>query len=184
MDKTKASKFMSLILRHDPAAAGIVLDANGWANINDMLAGMADKGFPVTRAILDEIVAEDSKQRYAISDDGLRIRANQGHSIRVDVGLEEVRPPDVLFHGTASRFGDAIRREGLKAMSRQHVHLSPDEPTALAVGRRHGKPVIFRVDAKRMADAGVKFYRSANGVWLVEAVPAEYLSELPTPAAG
>ena len=178
MDKTKASKFMSLILRHDPAAAGIALDANGWANIDEMLAGMGRKGFPITRAILDEIVAEDSKQRYAISEDGLRIRANQGHSIAVDVGLEEVRPPDVLFHGTASRFADAIRRDGLKAMSRQHVHLSPDEPTALAVGRRHGKPVIFRVDAKRMADAGFKFYRSANGVWLVDRVPPEFLSEI------
>jgi putative RNA 2'-phosphotransferase len=144
-----------------------------------MLAGMAGKGFAITRATLDEIVAEDAKQRYAISDDGLRIRANQGHSIRVDIGLEEVRPPDALFHGTASRFAEAIRREGLKAMSRQHVHLSPDEPTALAVGRRHGKPAIFRVDAKRMADAGFKFYRSTNGVWLVDRVPAEYLSELP-----
>ena len=182
MDKTKASKFMSLVLRHDPAAAGIALDANGWAVIDEMLAGMQTTGFPITRVLVDEIVAEDSKQRYAISEDGLRIRANQGHSIVVDVGLEEVRPPDVLFHGTASRFGDAIRRDGLKAMSRQHVHLSPDEATALAVGRRHGKPVIFRVDAKRMADGGFRFYRSANGVWLVEAVPPEYLAEIP--AAG
>jgi putative RNA 2'-phosphotransferase len=177
MDKTKASKFMSLILRHDPAAAGIALDANGWAVIDEMLAGMAGKGLPVTRAILDEIVAEDSKQRYAISEDGMRIRANQGHSIAVDVGLEEQRPPDVLFHGTASRFAEAIRHDGLKSMSRQHVHLSPDEPSALAVGRRHGKPVIFRIDAKRMADAGFKFYRSANGVWLTSHVPVEFLTE-------
>jgi len=181
MDKTKASKFMSLILRHDPAAAGIALDANGWANIDEMLAGMAGKGFAVSRAVLDEIVAEDSKQRYAISDDGLRIRANQGHSVAVDVGLEERRPPDVLFHGTASRFAESIRRDGLKAMSRQHVHLSPDEPTALAVGRRHGKPVIFRVDAKRMFDAGFKFFCSANGVWLTNDVPPEYLAEISSP---
>ena len=173
---------MSLVLRHDPSAAGIALDGQGWAVIDEMLAGMAGKGFAITRGVLEETVAKDSKQRYAISDDGRRIRANQGHSVRVDVGLEEVRPPDALFHGTATRFADAIRREGLKAMSRQHVHLSPDEPTALAVGRRHGKPVIFRVDAKRLADAGGRFYRSANGVWLVEAVPAEYLTELPPPA--
>ena len=179
MDKTKASKFMSLILRHDPGTAGIALDAQGWANIDALLAGMALKRHPITREILDEIVAEDAKQRYTISDDGLRIRANQGHSIQVDVGLEELRPPDVLFHGTATRFGDAIRRDGLKPMSRQHVHLSLDEPAALAVGRRHGEPVIFRIDAKRMADAGIKFYRSANNVWLVAAVPPEYLSELP-----
>jgi putative RNA 2'-phosphotransferase len=182
MDKTKASKFMSLILRHDPAAAGIALDANGWADIDEMLAGMAGKGFAITRTTLDEIVAEDSKQRYAVSEDGLRIRANQGHSITVDVGLEELRPPDALFHGTASRFAEAIRRDGLKPMSRQHVHLSPDEPSALAVGRRHGRPVIFRIDARRMADAGFKFFRSANGVWLTSHVPPEYLAELPSSA--
>jgi putative RNA 2'-phosphotransferase len=178
MDKTKASKFMSLILRHDPAAAGIALDASGWANIDEMLAGMAAKGFAIPRVTLDEIVAEDSKQRYAISDDGLRIRANQGHSIAVDVGLEELRPPDVLFHGTGQKSVDGIRRDGIKAMSRQHVHLSIDEPTALAVGRRHGKPAIFRIDAQAMADTGFKFFRSANGVWLVERVPVTFLSEV------
>jgi putative RNA 2'-phosphotransferase len=179
IDKTKASKFVSLILRHDPGAAGIALDERGWAVIDEMLAGMARKGYPITRQVLDEIVAEDAKQRYTISDDGLRIRANQGHSIAVDVELEELRPPDVLFHGTASRFADAIRHDGLKAMSRQHVHLSIDEPTAVIVGKRHGKPVVFRIDAKRMADAGTKFLRSANNVWLVAAVPPEYLTELP-----
>ena len=181
MDKTKASKFMSLVLRHDPSAAEIALDAQGWAAIDELLAGMSAKGYAVTRQTLDEIVAGDSKQRYTISDDGRRIRANQGHSIEVDVGLEEVRPPDVLFHGTASRFADAIRAGGLKPMSRQHVHLSPDEPAALAVGRRHGKPVIFRIDAKRMADDGLKFFRSANGVWLTGHVPAEYLAEITIP---
>jgi putative RNA 2'-phosphotransferase len=184
MDMTRASKFMSLLLRHDPSAARIALDAQGWAVIDELIAGMVGKGFPVTRSALQEIVAEDPKQRYAISDDGLRIRANQGHSIPVDVGLEEVRPPDVLFHGTASRFAESIRCDGLKAMSRQHVHLSPDEPTALSVGRRHGKPVVFRVDAKRLADAGVRFFRSANGVWLVAAVSPEYLTELPGAAGG
>jgi putative RNA 2'-phosphotransferase len=179
IDKTKASKFMSLILRHDPGAADIALDGRGWAVIDEMLAGMARKGYPITRQVLDEIVAEDGKQRYTISDDGLRIRANQGHSMAVDVELEELRPPAVLFHGTASRFADAIRRDGLKAMSRQHVHLSIDEPTAIIVGKRHGKPVVFRIDARRMADAGIKFLRSANNVWLVAAVPPEYLTELP-----
>lgn len=179
MDKTKASKFMSLVLRHDPSAAGITLDGQGWAVIDELLAGMARNGFSITRGALDEIVAADSKQRYAISDDGRRIRANQGHSIEVDVGLAAVRPPDVLFHGTGSRSAQAIRREGLKAMSRQHVHLAPDEPTALAVGRLHGKPVMFRVDAARLVDAGGTFYCSANGVWLVTAVPPEYLTELP-----
>jgi putative RNA 2'-phosphotransferase len=182
MNKTKASKFMSLVLRHDPAAAGIALDANGWAIIDELLSGMMTKGYPITRDLLDEIVAEDSKGRYAISDDGLRIRANQGHSIEVDVGLQELPPPDVLFHGTGRKSIDPIRRDGLKPMSRQHVHLSVEEATALAVGQRHGKPVIFRIDAKRMADAGIKFYRSANRVWLVDAVPPEYLTELPEPS--
>lgn len=178
MDKIRAGKFMSLALRHEPSAAGLTLDAHGWAVVDEMIAGMSAKGYAITRATLEQIVAEDAKQRYTISDDGLRIRANQGHSVKVDVGLEELRPPDVLFHGTASRFGDAIRRDGLKPMSRQHVHLSPDEPTALAVGRRHGKPVIFRVDAARMAEAGLKFYRSANGVWLTAAIPPEFLAEI------
>ena len=183
MDKTKASKFMSLVLRHDPAAADVTLDARGWAVIDELLAGMRGKGFPIARDVLMEIVAGDEKQRYAVSEDGLRIRANQGHSISVDVGLEEARPPDVLFHGTASRFAAAIRTEGLRPMSRQHVHLSPDEPTALTVGRRHGEPVIFRIDAKAMAEAGMAFFRSANGVWLTAAVPPQYLTELPSPSA-
>jgi putative RNA 2'-phosphotransferase len=177
VNKTKASKFMSLVLRHDPSAADLTLDANGWARIDSLLAGMNAKGFAVTYDVLMEIVVEDEKRRYAVSDDGLSIRANQGHSIEVDVQLEQVRPPDVLFHGTGERSVDSIRRDGLRPMSRQHVHLSPDVPTATAVGNRHGRPFIFRVDAKAMADAGISFYRSGNGVWLVDHVPPQYLSE-------
>jgi putative RNA 2'-phosphotransferase len=177
MNKTKASKFMSLVLRHDPSAADLALDANGWARIDSLLAGMNAKGYAVTYDVLMEIVAEDEKRRYAVSDDGLRIRANQGHSIEVDVELEPARPPDVLFHGTGEKSVEAIRRDGLRPMSRRHVHLSPDEPTAITVGKRHGRPFVFRVDAKSMVDAGTTFYRSSNGVWLVDHVPPQYLSE-------
>ena len=177
MDKTQTSKFMSLVLRHDPSAAGVTLDDAGWCDINALLHGMAGARHRITREDLLDIVRTDSKQRYAISEDGLRIRANQGHSIDVQLGLQPVTPPEVLFHGTADRFTNAIRRDGLKAMGRQHVHLSPDEPTARSVGQRHGRPVIFRVAAGEMAKRGHTFYRSENGVWLTDAVPAEFLSE-------
>jgi putative RNA 2'-phosphotransferase len=179
-DFTRTSKFISLILRHDPSAAGITLDSNGWAEIDALLTGLASHGHKISREDLDAIVRDDAKQRYAISDDGRRIRANQGHSIEVELALalEELTPPQFLYHGTATRFADAIRREGLRPMGRHHVHLSADEATAIAVGKRHGKPIVFRIAADEMAAAGTKFFRSANGVWLVDAVPPQYLVDM------
>src|SRR5438034_5480426 len=170
MNATHTSKFISVILRHDPSAAGITLDPAGWAQVEALLRGLANHRHPITRDDLLAIVRDDAKQRYAISADGLRIRANQGHSIEVELGLEEKSPPAMLFHGTGQKSVEAIRREGLRPMGRHHVHLSINQPTALAVGRRHGKPIVFRVAAGEMARQGVKFYLSANGVWLVDAV--------------
>src|SRR5438874_2619302 len=178
MNLTRTSKFISLVLRHDPAAAGIMLDAAGWADVDTLLAGLNQRGYPLTRDDLGGIVRDDAKQRYALSPDGQRIRANQGHSIEVELGLEPKFPPAMLFHGTGEKSVGAIRREGLRPMGRHHVHLSADEQTALTVGRRHGKPVVFRVAAAEMAAQGTTFFISANGVWLVDAVPPRFLSEM------
>jgi putative RNA 2'-phosphotransferase len=143
--------------------------------VDDLLAAMRDAGVEIDRAALERIVAESDKQRFAFSADGIRIRANQGHSVNVELGLEPRVPPDVLFHGTAARFVESIRREGLRPGARTHVHLSPDERTARKVGQRHGRPTILTVAARAMHKAGHVFVRSENGVWLVDAVPPEYL---------
>jgi putative RNA 2'-phosphotransferase len=169
------SKFMSLILRHDPSAAGVVLDANGWCAIAALLEGMAGKGHALTRDQLNTIVSSDNKQRYSISPDGLMIRANQGHSVQVDLGLVAKVPPAVLYHGTAERFAESIKTDGIKHMSRQHVHLSASTETAIKVGSRHGKPHVFSVDTVAMLAAGFEFYESENGVWLTGFVPTKYL---------
>jgi putative RNA 2'-phosphotransferase len=166
---------MSLVLRHDPAKFGVTLDPAGWARVDDLLAAAARAGIPLDDASLRRVVEESEKRRFALSDDGSMIRANQGHSVRVDLGLEPVEPPALLFHGTATRFLDAIRGAGLIPGSRQHVHLSADRETATAVGARHGRPVVLRVHAARMHADGHRFLRSANGVWLADAVPADYL---------
>ena len=165
-----ASKFLSLILRHAPEKIGLALDAQGWADIGQLLAQAARHGRRLSREQLDDVVARDSKTRYAISDDGLRIRANQGHSLAaVDIRLPPATPPAMLYHGTASRFVEAIRAAGLLPGSRNHVHLSVNRETA--VGARHGKPVVLTVDAAAMQAQGHVFYVSDNGVWLVDAVP-------------
>lgn len=167
-----ASKFLSLILRHAPEKIGLALDAQGWADIGQLLAQAARHGRRLSREQLDDVVARDSKTRYAISDDGLRIRANQGHSlVAVDIRLPPATPPAMLYHGTASRFVEAIRAAGLLPGSRNHVHLSVNRETAVAVGARHGKPVVLTVDAAAMQAQGHVFYVSDNGVWLVDAVP-------------
>ena len=176
---TQLSKWMSRALRHDPAAAGITLDASGWTPVADLLAGAQRAGRRLTRPLLDEIVATSEKQRFALSEDGLRIRANQGHSVPVDLGLAPQVPPAVLYHGTAERFIAAILREGLQRGKRHHVHLSADPATASNVGSRHGRLVLLTVAAARMHAAGLLFYRSENGVWLADAVPPEYLTRLP-----
>lgn len=169
-----ASKFLSLILRHQPDLIGLSLDAAGWAEI-EALIRLSQAHRPLTREVIEAVVAGSDKQRFAISEDGLRIRANQGHSVEVDLQLETVVPPARLYHGTAARFVEAIRREGLSRRSRHHVHLSADVETATRVGARHGKPVVLVVRAAEMAIAGHAFLRSANGVWLTDAVPATFI---------
>ena len=170
-----ASKFLSLVLRHQPDAIGVALDAQGWANIDELIARSGASKHALTRAMIDDIVATSDKQRFAISADGQFIRANQGHSLKVDLGLVATAPPTVLFHGTASRFLDSIRADGLLASRRQHVHLSASTETAVKVGSRHGRPVVLTVNAGKMADAGHVFFVSDNGVWLTDAVPVVFL---------
>jgi putative RNA 2'-phosphotransferase len=175
-DLIRVSRRIAMLLRHRPESAGLTLDANGWVPVDDLLAVL-----PIGRAELDTIVANDEKSRYAIvrrADGTDWIRANQGHSRRVtvDLGLEPAEPPAVLFHGTPAGNRESIRRDGLRPGSRHHVHLSPDVPTALVVGRRRSADVlVLRVAAREMAAAGHVFHRSANGVWLTAAVPPEYL---------
>ncbi len=170
----RLGRFLSLVLRHDPHAAGITLDEHGWADVNALLAGVNRTGRKIDLFTLERIVRENNKQRYSFNEDHTKIRANQGHSISVDVELREVEPPKYLYHGTASRFLPAIQAEGIRRMSRQYVHLSGDFETAMAVGKRHGIPVVITIDAAAMARDGVTFYRSENGVWLCEHVEPKY----------
>jgi putative RNA 2'-phosphotransferase len=169
------SKFLSLVLRHEPERIGIQLDDAGWTNVESLLAACALHGNPITREQLVEIVRTSDKQRFALSPDGTQIRANQGHSVEVDLKLEPVAPPAVLFHGTVDKYLDSIRAKGLVKGERHHVHLSADTETAGKVGSRRGKPVLLEVRAGAMAAAGHVFYRSANGVWLVDAVPPQFI---------
>ncbi|RKP51586.1 RNA 2'-phosphotransferase [Cohnella endophytica] len=168
-------RFLSLVLRHDPSAAGIRLDPHGWADVEDLLAGCNKAGKKIDFESLERIVRENGKQRYAFNEERNKIRANQGHSLSVDVGLRESLPPDLLYHGTATRFLDSIRSEGIQKLSRQHVHLSADEKTAVEVGKRHGKALLLRIDAKSMHRDGHRFYLSDNHVWLCDSVPWEYV---------
>lgn len=174
----KLSKFLSLVLRHHPDAANIRLDEHGWADVDELLAGINSTGRKINRNILEEIVATDNKQRYSFNPDKTLIRANQGHSIPVDVELRQQEPPGFLYHGTAERFLDSIMRDGLKPMSRLYVHLSKDVETALKVGKRHGKPVILKVHSGTMHRDGGRFYLSENGVWLTEKVDIKYLEQI------
>lgn len=171
----RLSRFVSRVLRHDPGRIGLHLDPSGWADVPELLARAAAAGVPLTRERLDAVVEQNDKQRFALSDDRSRIRANQGHSITVDLDLVPVPAPDVLYHGTGHQSVGAILVEGLTPRWRHHVHLSGDPDTAAAVGRRHGRPVVLLVDAGRMQADGLSLYRSANGVWLADAVPPAYL---------
>lgn len=183
MDKAalvRLSRRLSFILRHDPGSAGLTLDAQGWVAVDDLLAAL---GARVSRADLDAVVDGNDKRRYTVrqGQDGRdEIRANQGHSVPVDLGLEAVPPPPLLYHGTTAAVLPSIRERGLERGGRHHVHLSPDLATAQAVGRRRRGPVaVLTVDAAAMAEAGFAFYRSANGVWLTDHVPPEYLRATP-----
>lgn len=166
----KISKYLSRHLRHDPGRIGIELDEQGWVEVDALLKALENRNFRISRAELDEVVAGNDKRRFALRDG--KIRANQGHTVDVDLDLAPVAPPPVLFHGTTGGFLAAIRAEGLKPMNRHDVHLSPDRETAIRVGSRRGKPVVLVVDAARMADDGHLFYKSENGVWLTTDVPA------------
>ncbi|MBF5041520.1 RNA 2'-phosphotransferase [Aggregicoccus sp. 17bor-14] len=174
-DRTHVSKFLSLVLRHDPAALGVTLDAQGWTDVEALLAALHAQGRVLSREALEEIVATSPKQRFALSEDGRRIRANQGHSVEVDLGLAPAEPPETLFHGTVAAVLEAIRAQGLVRGQRHHVHLSADEATARSVGARRGSPVLLRVRAGEMHRDGHPFFRSENGVWLTDAVPPRYL---------
>jgi putative RNA 2'-phosphotransferase len=171
----KISKYLSKHLRHQPGRLGLSLAPGGWVEVEALLAACAAHNFPVTRAELDEVVARNDKQRYAFDSAGARIRANQGHSVDVDLGLVESVPPAVLFHGTGAGAVDLIREGGLRRMARHHVHLSLDPDSARRVGSRHGRPVVFAVDAAAMSADGHRFYVTANGVWLTDGVPPRYL---------
>lgn len=171
-------RFLSLVLRHQPSAAYLELDANGWADVTALLNGCRRARKPLTMEDLERIVRENNKQRYSFNEDHTKIRANQGHSVQVDVELREESPPDILYHGTASRFVEGIHAAGITPQSRQHVHLSAEIATAKNVGSRHGKPAVLVVDAAAMARDGQVFYRSENGVWLCAKVDRCYLREI------
>ena len=176
MNLTKTSKYLSLILRHHPEAAGITLDEHGWADVEDLIAGV-QKTQKFHMEMLEEIVRTDSKQRYSFNEDRTLIRANQGHSIPVDVELPVTEPPKILWHGTGQKYVESIDFLGLLPKGRLYVHLSGDCDTAVTVGSRHGKPVVYQVDSQKMAEDGHVLYRSVNGVWLTGQVPVKYLKK-------
>lgn len=171
----KTSKFLSMVLRHQPDKIGISLDEAGWIAIDDLLAAMAQHGRPLTRAQLEQVVRENDKQRFAISEEGDRIRANQGHSIAVDLDHTAAEPPEILYHGTPEKFVDAIGNGGLKKMDRHHVHLHENVDVATTVGKRRGKPVVLTIRSLQMHQAGFEFFVTPNRVWLVDRVPSEYI---------
>lgn len=171
----KISRYLSKHLRHQPDRLGIKLLPGGWVAVDELLAACQKNAFPISWTQLEEVVANNDKQRFSFDSTGTLIRANQGHSVEVDLQLEPVIPPDVLYHGTGTGAVAAILQTGLSKMSRHHVHLSQDIAIARAVGARHGKPVVLAVDAVAMHQAGYAFYCSDNGVWLVDSVPSEYI---------
>ena len=176
MGLKETSKYMSLILRHKPETIGITLDEHGWADVDELIEGISrTQNFNMD--ILEEIVRTDEKQRYSFNEDKTKIRANQGHSIQVDVELEEKEPPEILWHGTGEKFAALIDDQGLIPKSRLYVHLSKDVEIATTVGRRHGKPVLYMVNTREMYKDGFKFFLSKNGVWLTKEVPVRYLEK-------
>ena len=171
------SKYIALILRHKPEVIGISLDEHGWANVDELINGI-NKTYPLTMDVLEEIVRTDEKQRYSFNEDKTLIRANQGHSIPVDVELEELVPPEILYHGTGEKYAVSIESQGLLPKSRLYVHLTADYDTAIKVGKRHGKPIVYSIAAGTMHKDGYSFYRSVNGVWLTKEVPKEYMERI------
>ncbi len=179
-DDLKVSKFLSYVLRHKPEEVGISLDSNGWVSVDELLSKAAQNGRSISKEQLERVVANNDKKRFAFSDDGTKIRASQGHSVDVELGYSSAVPPEILYHGTADRFIDSIRKSGLQKQSRQHVHLSATKETAAAVGRRHGRLVILTIRAAEMHHDGIEFYLSDNNVWLTDTVSCKYI-EFPNP---
>lgn len=177
MTLNKTSRFISMILRHKPGVIGITLDEHGWADVSELIEGV-NKVHPLDMETLEEIVRTNEKQRFSFNEDKTKIRANQGHTIPVDVELEEKVPPEFLYHGTGDKYVESIDSTGLEPRQRLYVHLSTDKETAAKVGQRHGKPVVYRVNSGQMAKDGYVFYLSVNGVWLTKAVPVKYLEKL------
>lgn len=172
---TRLSKQLSFWLRHKPEDAGISLTVDGWTQVAPLLEALENRGLPCNFDKLQEVVSTNDKKRFELSDDGLQIRARQGHSVEIDLGLQPQEPPEILFHGTAEKSLPLILESGLKPMNRHHVHLSPDRQAAQRVGSRHGKPAILMVAAQSMATEGHQFYRTENGVWLTIEVPVRFL---------
>lgn len=175
-DHTKISKFISLVLRHNPQVIGITLDEFGFADVSELINGISEKGYMLNQDILFEIVETDNKKRYIFNKGKTKIRANQGHSIKINLELKKQKPPNILYHGTAEKYYDSIMQNGIQKRSRTHVHLSTDFQTAIEVGRRHGKPIVFKVDSKSMYEKNYEFFLSDNGVWLTFFVSNEFLS--------
>ena len=175
MNLTNLSRYLSLILRHKPEAIDITLDEHGWASVNDLICGIEKNNPGFNMDILKQIVRTDSKQRYSFNDDKSLIRANQGHSVNVDVELKEKEPPEYLYHGTGEKYVESINQDGLISKSRLYVHLSKDIKTAENVGKRHGKEVVYRINSGQMYRDGYKFYLSENEIWLTKEVPVKYL---------
>jgi putative RNA 2'-phosphotransferase len=174
-DIKNKSKFLSLVLRHSPETIGITLDENGWVDVQELLDSCNKKGRQLNLDTLKLIVETNDKKRFSFNEDLSKIRANQGHSVQVDLGLDESCPLDILYHGTVAKFMDSIKANGLQKMNRQHVHLSKDVDTANTVASRRGLTVLLKIDAKRMHGDGYKFYLSENGVWLTDEVPPQYM---------
>ncbi|MDP6467409.1 MAG: RNA 2'-phosphotransferase [Pirellulaceae bacterium] len=175
-ERRKKSKFLSLVLRHQPETIGIELNEAGWVDVNDLISALARHGRRMSRETLEEVVRTNDKQRFSFNEDGSRIRANQGHSVDIELGYRPATPPEILYHGTPQRFVEAISRDGLKKMNRHHVHLHVDVATSTAVGRRRGKPVLLKVKALEMHHAGYEFFVTPNDVWLTDNVPMEFIA--------
>lgn len=173
---THISKFLSLVLRHQPETIGIELDKNGWTGISDLIEKANRHGIKFDRELLDHIVATNAKKRFAYNDSFDKIRASQGHSVEIDLGYTSQEPPEILYHGTGEKSVLSIKETGLSKQSRQHVHLSSDVETAIKVGQRHGRPFVFAVQAAKMYKDGFEFFIADNGVWLTDNVPLQYLN--------
>ncbi len=171
----KISKFLSLVLRHKPETIGITLDENGWVDTNELLEKLSNKNRNITFLQLEEVVEKNNKKRFAFNETRTKIRASQGHSLSINLNYKPVEPPEILYHGTATRFIESIKEQGLLKRNRDHVHLSHELDTAITVGKRHGKIKVLHVKAKEMFDEGYKFYFSDNGVWLTDHVPTNFI---------